>query len=85
MEEMVTGNEDKAQFIIVWKKTCICAHTCTSYNKRLSSTKGFNKSKNKRDIIMKAMTYRINLYTSIGKFSFDMPGERRGGLIIVQS
>ena len=84
MEEMVTGNEDKA-LIIVWKKTCICAHTCTSYNKRLSSTKGFNKNKNKRDIIMKAMTYRINLYTSIGKFCFDMSGERRDGRIIMQS
>ena len=54
------------------------AHTCTSYNKRLSSTKGFNKNKNKRDIIMKAITYRINVYTIIGKFSFDMSGEMRG-------
>jgi hypothetical protein len=51
----------------------------------LSSTKGFNKNKNKRDIIMKAITYRINLYTIIGKFSFDMSGERRDGRIIMQS
>ena len=27
---------------------------------------------------MKAITYRINLYTSIGKFSFDMTGEKKG-------
>ena len=27
---------------------------------------------------MKAITYRINLYPSIGKFSFDMTGEKKG-------
>jgi len=26
MEEMVKRNEDKAQFIFVWKKTCICSY-----------------------------------------------------------
>ena len=53
------------------------ARICTIYNKRrLYSTKGYKK--NKGGIIMKAITYRINLYTTIGKFSFDMLGERRG-------
>ena len=54
------------------------ARICTIYNKRrLYSIKGY-KNKNKGGIIMKAITYRINLCTTIGKFSFGMSGERRG-------
>lgn len=31
---------------------------------------------------MKTITYRINLYISIGKFSFDMSGDRRECIIV---
>ena len=53
------------------------AHTCIIYNKRsLSPPQGYKK----RGIIMKATTYRINLYTSIGKCSFDISDKKVEGV-----
>ena len=78
-------HENKIKYSLFTSGRHTFAHTCLIYNKRgLYSPKGYKNQK--RGIIMKAITYRINLYTSIGKFRFDITDERGVALcIIVQS